>query len=100
MAVCLLIDVPGGELEQYDEVMRKLEESGGKLGEGQTFHAAGKTDNGFMVIDVWNSREDSRPLPSGAPWSSAPGSWPAAAAGQGGSDPQPNHRLIPAAGSH
>jgi hypothetical protein len=58
MAVCLLIDIPGGELEQYDEVMRKLEESGGKLGEGQTFHAAGKTDNGFMVIDVWNSRED------------------------------------------
>src|SRR6266568_101932 len=58
MAVCLLIDIPGGELEQYDEVMGKLEESGGKLGEGQTFHAAGKTDTGFMVVDVWNSRED------------------------------------------
>ena len=58
MAVCLVIDIPGGQLDQYDAVMRKLGESGGVLGEGQTFHAAGPTDDGFTVIDVWNSRED------------------------------------------
>jgi len=58
MAVCLVIDVPGGRLDQYDAVMRKLGESGGTLGEGQTFHAAGPSDDGFTVIDVWNSRED------------------------------------------
>jgi len=58
MAVCLVIDIPGGQLEQYDAVMQKLEETGGVLGEGQTFHAAGATDDGFTVIDVWNSRED------------------------------------------
>lgn len=28
MAVCLVIDIPGGQLEQYDAVMRKLAESG------------------------------------------------------------------------
>jgi hypothetical protein len=58
MAVCLVIDVPGGQLEQYDAVMKKLGESGGVLGEGQTFHVGGPTDDGFTVIDVWNSRED------------------------------------------
>ena len=58
MAVCLVIDIPGGQLEQYNAVMRKLEESGGPLGEGQPFHCAGATQDGFTVIDVWNSRED------------------------------------------
>lgn len=58
MAVCLVIDIPSGQLEQYDAVMEKLNEGGGVLGEGQTFHAAGPTENGFTVIDVWNSRED------------------------------------------
>jgi hypothetical protein len=58
MAVCLVIDIPGGQLEQYEAVMRKLEQSGGPLGEGQTFHCAGATQDGFTVVDVWNSRED------------------------------------------
>lgn len=58
MAVCLVIDIPGGTLDQYDAVMEKVKESGGQLGEGQSFHAAGPTDEGFTVIDVWNSRED------------------------------------------
>jgi heme-degrading monooxygenase HmoA len=58
MAVCLVIDVSGGTVEQYDAVKQKLEESGGMLGEGQTFHAAGPTDDGFAVIDIWNSRDD------------------------------------------
>jgi len=57
MAVCLLIEPRGGTIEQYDKVMEKLEGSGGALGEGQTFHACGPTDDGFMVIDVWESRE-------------------------------------------
>ena len=58
MAVVLLIEVPGGTIEQYDSVVRQLEEGGGHLGEGQTFHVSGPTDDGFMVVDVWNSRED------------------------------------------
>jgi hypothetical protein len=56
--VCLLIQVPGGTLEQYDDVMSRLEASGGHLGEGQTFHVCGPTAGSFTVIDVWNSRED------------------------------------------
>jgi hypothetical protein len=58
MAVCLVIDVPGATAEHYDAVMEQLRESGGELGEGQTFHTAGPTDGGWMVVDVWNSRDD------------------------------------------
>jgi hypothetical protein len=58
MAVCLVIEVPGGTTEQYDSVVRQLEEGGGHLGEGQTFHVSGPTDDGFIVVDVWNSRDD------------------------------------------
>lgn len=55
MAVCLVIDVPGATLEQYDDVRRAL---GDPLGEGQTWHVAGATSDGICVVDVWNSRAD------------------------------------------
>jgi hypothetical protein len=54
MAVCLVINIPGGTLEQYDEVRRAVVEP---LGEGQVSHVAGATQNGFCVVDVWESRE-------------------------------------------
>jgi hypothetical protein len=54
MAVCLVINVPGATLEQYDEVRRAID----PLGEGQTWHVAGATADGICVVDVWNSRED------------------------------------------
>ena len=57
MTVCLVIEVPGATIEQYDGVMRRLEEGGGALGEGQTGHVAGPIDGGIMVIDAWESRE-------------------------------------------
>ena len=58
MAVVLVIDIPGATIEQYESVMEQLRESGGPLGDGQTYHAAGPTDDGVVVVDVWNSRED------------------------------------------
>ena len=58
MAVVLVIDVPDATIEQYETVMQQLDESGGRLGDGQTYHAAGPTDDGIVVVDVWNSRED------------------------------------------
>jgi hypothetical protein len=54
MAVCLVINVPGATLEQYDEVRGAID----PLGEGQTWHVAGATADGICVVDVWNSRED------------------------------------------
>jgi hypothetical protein len=55
MAVCLVITVPGGTLDQYDQVRAGL---GEPLGEGQIAHVAGATADGIRVVDVWESRAD------------------------------------------
>jgi hypothetical protein len=55
MAVCLVISIPGGTIEQYDEVRRAV---GVPLGDGQISHTAGATADGFCVVDVWESRAD------------------------------------------
>jgi hypothetical protein len=55
MAVCLVIDVPGATLDQYDEVRRGVVDP---LGDGQISHVAGATSDGIRVIDVWDSRAD------------------------------------------
>ena len=55
MAVCLVINVPGATLEQYDQVRRGI---GDPLGDGQISHVAGATADGICVVDVWQSRAD------------------------------------------
>jgi hypothetical protein len=54
MAVCLIVEIPGGTLDQYDAVKEGL--GSPSLGEGQISHVAGATDDGFTVVDVWESR--------------------------------------------
>jgi hypothetical protein len=55
MAVCLVIDVPGATLDQYDQVRSALVDP---LGDGQTWHVAGATGDGIRVVDIWESRAD------------------------------------------
>jgi hypothetical protein len=55
MAVCLVINVPGATLEQYDQVRNGI---GDPLGDGQISHTAGATADGICVVDVWESRAD------------------------------------------
>ena len=55
MAVCLVITVPGGTREQYEQVMEGLGDP--PLGDGQSYHVAGPTDGDWCVVDVWESRE-------------------------------------------
>jgi hypothetical protein len=55
MAVCLVINIPGATLEQYNDVRRGL---GEPLGDGQISHVAGATADGLCVVDVWESRGD------------------------------------------
>jgi hypothetical protein len=52
--ICRIYDVPGATLEQYDQVDQQL---GSERPDGAHAHIAGKTDHGFMVIEVWDSRE-------------------------------------------
>jgi hypothetical protein len=55
MAVCLIVNVPGATLDQYDQVREGV---GDPLGEGQLSHVAGATEDGICVVDVWESRAD------------------------------------------
>jgi hypothetical protein len=55
MAVCLVINIPGATLEQYDNVRAAVSDP---LGEGQISHVAGATAEGICVVDVWDSRAD------------------------------------------
>jgi hypothetical protein len=55
MTVCLVINVPGATLEQYDDIRSQV---GQPLGDGQISHLAGATSDGICVVDVWESRAD------------------------------------------
>jgi hypothetical protein len=55
MAVAMILDFKGGTLDQYDQVVEKME-LGGKPPPGGLFHWCAKTDDGFRVVDVWEDR--------------------------------------------
>lgn len=43
--------------DQYDETIRRLEESGDWLPEGLEYHVAFVADGTFRVSEIWDSRE-------------------------------------------
>jgi hypothetical protein len=51
--ICRVYDVPGATREQYDEVISKL-----GIPEEAHVHIAGPTENGWNVIEVWDSEEE------------------------------------------
>jgi hypothetical protein len=58
MAVAIEMDFPGGTLDQYDEVIKRMGlDSGQSTPPGALFHWVTKTDDGIRVVDVWESRE-------------------------------------------
>ena len=56
MAFLLTHFWPGGTEDQYRAVLA-VAHPGGGLPPGQTFHAAGPTEGGFLVCAVWDSKE-------------------------------------------
>jgi hypothetical protein len=56
MAVAFILDFPGGRAEDYDAVVDKMQLNG-RLPAGALFHAAGATDDGWRVCDVWESAD-------------------------------------------
>ena len=57
MAIAKLLEFAGVTSDQYDRVLERLE-LGGKLSSGGVYHIAGPTDDGWRVVDVWDSQED------------------------------------------
>jgi hypothetical protein len=46
----------GGTKEQYEPVVAAAHPEGGGLPPGQTYHAAGPTEGGWLIAAVWDSK--------------------------------------------
>jgi hypothetical protein len=58
MAVMMIAELPGTSTAQYDQVNEKLGIRGpGDEPEGLIQHLAGQTEDGLLVVDVWESPE-------------------------------------------
>ncbi len=58
MAVAYVMRFPGGTLDQYDQVIGKMGLTPGAEGPpGAIFHWVAKTDDGLLVVDVWETAE-------------------------------------------
>src|SRR4051794_26200471 len=49
--------VPSSTIEQYDEVMRRLQESGEMPADGSEYHVAFPSDDQLLVTEVWDSQQ-------------------------------------------
>ncbi len=58
MAIAVEMEFAGATIEQYDEVIAKMNFTpGGRGAPGGLFHWCAATDAGVRVTDVWDSRE-------------------------------------------
>jgi hypothetical protein len=56
MAVAYTMEFEGATLEQYDQVMKLMGlTEGGEPPEGAIFHWVAPTEDGIIVVDVWES---------------------------------------------
>jgi hypothetical protein len=56
VAVAIVMDFPDGTREQYEQVVARMD-LGGMLPQGAIHHTAGPTQDGWRVVDVWESME-------------------------------------------
>ena len=55
MAIAILAEIPGLTQEQYETVVRHVNETGTPA--GALFHAGGPIDGGYRMVEVWVSQE-------------------------------------------
>ena len=55
MALAILAEIPDLTRDQYEFVVKKVNESGSPA--GALFHAGGPIEGGYRVVEVWESRE-------------------------------------------
>ena len=60
MAIAVVIDFAGGTAEKHDALVAEMGLTGETAStvQGLIFHAAGPTEGGWRVIDVWESEDD------------------------------------------
>jgi hypothetical protein len=57
MAYGIVHQFPGATKEQYEASIAAVHPSGGRLPEGQIFHAAGPSAEGWTIVAIHESRE-------------------------------------------
>ena len=57
MAIVMRMEAPGATVEQYDAVNAAMGITQDTPPDGLIVHMAGKTDDGVVIIDVWESEE-------------------------------------------
>jgi hypothetical protein len=57
MAILMILDIPGGTVEQYDKVNEAMGVDADNTPEGLISHVTGPTDDGLLIVDVWESEE-------------------------------------------
>lgn len=57
MAYAVTHHFPDGTEEQYQAALASVHPDDGSLPDGQTYHAAGPTEDGWMIVAVFDSRE-------------------------------------------
>ena len=55
MALAILAEIPDLTREQYETVVKKVNESGSPA--GALFHAGGPIEGGYRIVEVWETRE-------------------------------------------
>jgi hypothetical protein len=59
MAIVMISDAGTDTVDQYDQVIKQLDEAGYGNPHGRLSHTAALKDNGsYVVVDVWESAED------------------------------------------
>ena len=55
MAFAILAEIPDLTRDQYETVVKKVNESGSPA--GALFHAGGPIEGGYRTVEVWETRE-------------------------------------------
>jgi hypothetical protein len=55
MALAVLLEIPGVTREQYERVASAVTKTGSPR--GSLVHAAGPTETGWRILEIWDSRE-------------------------------------------
>jgi hypothetical protein len=57
MAIAIIVEIPGGTLEQYGRMSEAMHFKGDRPSPGMIVHFAGLAGDTLVVVDVWESRE-------------------------------------------